>query len=162
MPKNRFVLKDAASEYRMFSSRIVIALTFIILAFGLIIARAVYLQVINHEKYITLSENNRLKILPVAPARGLIYDKNGVLLAENRISYSLEVVPEQVGHLETSLSQLREVITIDDDDIARFKRAMKQKRPFDPVTLRYRLTEDDIAKFSVQRYRFPGVMLCRI
>jgi len=157
MPKTRFVLKDAASEYRMFSSRIVIALTFIILAFGLIIARAVYLQVIHHEKYITLSENNRLKILPVAPARGLIYDKNGVLLAENRISYSLEVVPEQVGHLETSLSQLREVITIDDDDIARFKRSMKQKRPFDPVTLRYRLTEDDIAKFSVQRYRFPGV-----
>jgi penicillin-binding protein 2 len=157
MPKNRFVLKDSAAEYRMFSSRIVIALIFIVFALGLIVARAIYLQVINHEKYITLSENNRLKILPVAPARGFIYDKNGVLLAENRIAYSLEVVPEQAGNLETLLSQLREVITIDDDDIARFKRARQQKRPFDPVTLRHRLTEDDIAKFSVQRYRFPGV-----
>ncbi len=157
MPKARLILKDAASEQRMFSSRIVVGLVFIIFALSLIVMRATYLQVVNHEKYTTLSENNRLKIIPVAPARGLIYDKNGVLLAENRVTHSLEVVPEQIGDFDTLLPQLREVIQIDDDDIVRFKRLMKQKRPFEPVTLRSRLTEDDIAKFSVQRYRFPGV-----
>lgn len=157
MAKTRFILKDAASEQRMFSNRIVIGLVFIVFALSLIVVRATYLQVINHEKYTTLSENNRLKIIPVAPARGLIYDKNGVLLAENRVTHSLEIVPEQVGDIDNILPHLREVIPIDDDDVARFKRLMKQKRPFEPVTLRSRLTEDDIAKFSVQRYRFPGI-----
>lgn len=157
MSKTRFILKDAASEHRMFSSRIVVGLVFIIFALSLIVMRATYLQVINHAKYTTLSENNRLKIIPVAPARGLIYDKNGVLLAENRVTHSLEIVPEQIGDFDTMLPQLREVIPIDNDDVTRFKRIMKQKRPFEHVTLRSRLTEDDIAKFSVQRYRFPGV-----
>lgn len=157
MSKTRLILKDAASEQRMFSNRITVGLVFIIFALSLIVMRAAYLQVINHEKYTTLSESNRLKIIPVAPARGLIYDKNGVLLAENRVTHSLEIVPEQIGDIDNILPHLREVIPIEEDDVARFKRAIKQKRPFEPVTLRSRLTEDDIAKFSVQRYRFPGV-----
>lgn len=157
MSSTHFILKDAVSENKLFYHRLIIAWLFMIIALLLIVVRLFFLQVISHERYTTLSESNRLKILPLPPTRGLIYDRNGVLLAENRVSYSLEIIPEQVNDLEMTLTALSEIIAIDETDIANFKKQIRQKRRFDTVPLRFRLTEDEVAHFSVQRHRFPGI-----
>ncbi|ALG67977.1 penicillin-binding protein 2 [Beggiatoa leptomitoformis] len=153
-----FILKDVVKENHIFKSRLIIAWLCMMVGLSLIVTRLVFLQVINHERYTTLSEKNRLKILPLPPTRGLIYDRNGVVLAENRTSYTLEVVPEQVeGELDDMLQRLGQVVRIEPSEIERFKRQLKLKRRFDSIPLRFRLTELEVAKFSVQRHRFQGV-----
>jgi penicillin-binding protein 2 len=148
---------DTVSENQLFNSRLIIAWILMMIALMTIVVRLLFLQIINHENYTTLSENNRLKIMPMPPTRGLIYDRNGVLLADNRISYSLEVTPEQVTDIDLMLKKLNNIITLDESDIEQFKKQLQQKRRFDAIPLRLRLTEDEVARFSVQSYRFPGV-----
>jgi len=154
---SRALLKDEARELDLFHNRVIIAWVFMVIGLIFIITRLVFLQIIEHERYTTLSEQNRLKILPIPPSRGLIYDRNGVFLAENRDSFSLEVIPEKVKDMDTMLNELKKVIKIDDLDIQRFRKQMRQKRRFDTVPLRLRLTEKEISRFFVRRHDFEGV-----
>lgn len=156
MPR-RLTIKDHARETRLFTQRAIIAFVVIVLIMFGVVSRLVYLQVINHDHYETLSQKNRVKIVSVPPTRGLIYDRNGVLLAENIPSFSLELTPEQVIDMDGTLARLREVITISDEDIEHFRRLIKQKRRFDSIPLRYRLNDEEVARFSVNRHRFQGV-----
>ena len=151
-------IKDPAQENKIFYNRVIIAWLIMLLFLSLIFTRMYYLQVIQHKDYITKSEENSIKILPLPPTRGLIYDRNGVLLAENRISHSLEIIPEKLAEkLDDVLDQLKKIITVEESDIKRFKRQLRQKRQFSSIPLRHRLTEDEVARFSVQRHHFPGV-----
>lgn len=157
MTKTRLILKDTVLENRIFGNRLLIAWLMMFLLFLVVVVRLFSLQVINHERYTTLSENNRIKILPLLPTRGLIYDRNGVVLANNRLSYSLEVIPEKIKNLEVMLSKLAQIIAIEKTDIARFKKQLKQTRNFRTIPLRYKLTDEDVARFAVQRHRFPSI-----
>lgn len=121
-----------------------------------LIGRLVYLQLISHDHYTTLSQENRLKLLPIPPTRGLIYSRDGILLADNRASFALEVVPERVDSLERALVEIRQVVEVDEDALARFRSELRQKRRFDNVTLKNNLSEEEVAVFAVNRHRFPG------
>jgi len=153
------ILKDANREQKIFKNRVIIAMLIILLLFGLIIGHSVNLQIINHVDYIGDSKDNRIKILPLPPTRGLIYDRNGVLLADNRVSYSLELIPEAVKNLDFMLHELSKIIVITEADLVRFKKKLTQVRRFKSIPLRYRLTEDEVARFSVQRHRFQGIYI---
>ncbi|EKF75787.1 penicillin-binding protein 2 [Alcanivorax hongdengensis A-11-3] len=123
-------------------------------------SRMIWLQIIEHNRYTTLSDNNRIQTQAVAPPRGLITDRDGVILAENRPDFSLEVVVEQAGDLEGLLGKLRKLVTLDDDDLDQFeKRRHSARRPWEPVPLRGRLTEEEIARIVVNQYRLPGVRI---
>jgi penicillin-binding protein 2 len=159
MLSTRFILKDSINENQIFYHRVIVAWITVIVAILLIIGRLIFLQVVAHERYTTLSENNRLKIKPLPPNRGLIYDRNGVLLANNRVSYSLEIIPEQIKDMEKTLNELSQIIAINETDIAQFKKRLQQTRSFIPIPLRYRLTEEEKDRFSVQNYRFNGVQI---
>ena len=153
----QLILKDATGENKIFSNRAIIALGLIFLLLLLIFARLYFLQVIEQERYIALSKDNRIKVLPLPPSRGLIYDRNGVLLADNRVSYSLEVTPEKVKNLDFMLKELNNIITIEETDIVRFKKQLRQLRRFRTLPLRYRLTDEEVASFSVHRHLFPAI-----
>ncbi len=153
----RHTLKDHLRETRLFNGRAGVALIIItILAFSLV-ARLFYLQIFSHEHFTMLSQKNRVSLVALPPTRGLIYDRNGVLLAQNLPSFSLEVVPEQVSDMDATLSDLSKVIEISDSDLKRFKKLLQQKRSFESVPLRFRLSEEEVAKFANDRFRFPGV-----
>jgi penicillin-binding protein 2 len=150
-------IEDNFRDSQLFLGRAVISLLLIGVMAFLAIARLVYLQVIDHEHYTTLSRENRVKLLALPPTRGLIYDRNGVLLAENLPAYSLEIIPEQVADMDATLIALSELLAIDETDIARFQRLRARKRRFESIPIRFHLGEDEVARFAVQRYRFPGV-----
>ncbi len=152
--------KNHSQESRTFTVRAVIAFAFVFIALLGLVSRFYYLQVMEHERYIALSDKNRIQLQPVAPTRGLIYDRNGVLLADNQPSYSVTLLKEQVKDLEGTLERLREIIPITDRQIQRFRKRLKQRRrPFESVPLRFRLTEDEIARISVNYHRLPGVRI---
>lgn len=157
MSSIRLILKDTVLENKIFGNRVLIAWLIMLVLFLGIVMRLVFLQVSDHELYSSLSENNRIKILPQLPTRGLIYDRNGVLLADNRISYSLEILPEKIKNIEVILKELSQIIAIEETDIARFKKQFRQTRSFRTIPLRYRLTEDEVARLAVQRHRFPSI-----
>ena len=149
--------KDKLREARLFTSRAIAATVMLLLLLGLLVGRLVYLQVIAHEHFTTLSRDNRVKVVPVPPTRGLIYDRNGVLLAGNKPAYSLEITPEQVKDLDATLAELAKVVDISDDDLERFNKLRKRQRRFESVPIRLQLDPAEAAAFAVQRYRFPGV-----
>jgi penicillin-binding protein 2 len=149
-------IKDIAAETRIVRGRVIAACFVILVLAGVLILRMVQLQVMEYEHFSTLSEDNRVKIVPLAPTRGLIYDRNGVELAQNLPTFSLEIVPENVEDMDELLAELGELVTITPDDIERFQGMLKKKRPFQSVPLRYRLNEEEVARFSVNRHRFPG------
>ena len=150
-------LKDSARESMLFRARSLAALLFIGFLTLALMGRLLQLQVIDHEHFKTLSHNNRVKILPVPPTRGLIFDRNGVVLAENVPTYSLELIPEAVKDIDEVIRRLREIVRIDEADLSRFQTLLDRKRRFQSVPLRTRLTEDEVARFSVSRHEFPGV-----
>ena len=116
------------------------------------------LQILEHESYQVLSDRNRIHIRPITPTRGLIYDRNGVLLAQNLPSFSLDIVPEQIEDMDDTIKQLAEIITISEGDINAFKAGLKKaSRRHKAVSLRSRLSEEEIARFAVNRHRFTGV-----
>ena len=149
-------LKKPSRETLLFSGRIRFAIGGMVLLIGVLMARLVYLQVINHDHYTTLSQENRLKVLPLPPTRGLIYSADGVVLADNRPSFSLEVIPEKVRSIERAVAELQPFVSISPEQLARFRTEAKQRRRFDPVSLRDNLTEQEVAVFSANRHRFPG------
>lgn len=150
-------LKDAAREARIVRGRVVAACFGIIALAALLLLRMAQLQVAEYEHFSTLSEDNRVKIVPLAPTRGLIYDRNGVELAQNTPTFSLEVVPENVEDMPALLVELSALVEITDEDRERFYAMLKKKRRFQSVPLRFRLSEEEVARFSVNRHRFTGV-----
>ncbi len=153
----RLTLKDPYKETRVFGARILVAGIIILLLFGVLLYRYFDLQVRQYEKYRTESDRNRVQLQPIAPRRGLIFDRNGVLLASNTPSYSLNIVKEQVDDLEKTLILLRSLIAIDDDDVAKFRERLQGRRPYQPVPLRFRLTEEEIAILAINRFQLAGV-----
>jgi penicillin-binding protein 2 len=119
--------------------------------------RLLYLQVIEHDHYRTLSEDNRVKLQPIAPNRGLIYDRNGILLAENLPSYRLEITPEQIDNMVATLDGLADIIEIRESDRSRFEKLLARKPRFEAIPLLLNLSDEEVARFSVNRHRFPGV-----
>ncbi len=150
-------LKDPNRERNLFGRRYLVAILGIGVLLGVICGRYIYLQVMQHELYQVQSDRNRIQLQPIPPKRGLIYDRNGVLLAENIPSYSLVLIKERVPNIDATLAELAKLIDIDEGDIAKFKRRLRHRRPYQAVPLKLRLTEEEIARFAVNRYRLPGV-----
>ncbi len=150
-------LKDLARESALLRSRFAIAVALAFLLAGTLMIRLVKLQVVDHEHFQTLSRSNRVKIVPVAPPRGLIFDRNGVVLAQNRPYHSLEIIPEAVSDLGATLEALKAIVAIAQSDEQRFYERLKSKRRFESVPLRLQLSEEEVARFAVNRHRFPGV-----
>lgn len=150
-------IKDTARESVLFRGRIAVVAVVIACMIVLLLARLSHLQVVEHEHFATLSEDNRVKVVPIAPTRGLIFDRNGVILAENVPTFSLELIPEAIGDLDLVISQLGELVEITEDDRQRFNRLLSSSRRFQHVPLRLRLTEEEVSRFAVNRHRFPGV-----
>jgi penicillin-binding protein 2 len=148
---------DANLEGELFRRRAAAGFAIVALLLAVLLARYVQLQVLQHQDFQTRSEANRIKVRPLPPSRGLIYDRNGRLLAENVPQYRLELVPQQAGDVERTLAELSQVVNLSEDDIARFKELRGFKRAFDSVPLKLLMSESELASFAVQRYRFPGV-----
>jgi penicillin-binding protein 2 len=150
-------IKDIHSERRIFIGRIIVSAVVSFLLIGFVIARLVQLQVIDHELFAEKSQGNRVRIEPVPPIRGLILDRKGRVLAENLPAYQLELIPEQVDDIDETLRRLAAIDLIESEDIERFKELSRSGPRFKPVTLKFRLTDEEIANFAIQRPRFPGV-----
>ena len=150
-------IKDAHSEAARFRSRAIIGFLLIAACLGVLGMRFAYLQVDRHQEFSARSDQNRISIRRVAPTRGLIYDRNGVLLADNVAAFRLEVVPEQVKDMPRLLGELGDVIALSDDDIEHFNALRRSKHAFESIPLRFKLAEDEIARFSTERWRFAGV-----
>ena len=150
-------LKDHLFESRLITNRAILLLVAGGLLLSVLLFRLLYLQVVSHDHFTTLSEDNRVKLLPLPPNRGLIYDRNGILLAENLPSYRLEITPEQVDNMGATLSALEDTIEIRDIDRSRFEKLLARKPRFEAIPLRFHLNDEDVARFSVNRHRFPGV-----
>lgn len=129
----------------------------IIFMISLLFLRLINLQMVKHDHFITLSQNNRVKVLPIPPIRGLIYSRDGVLLAENQPVFSLEIIPEQVQNMENTIQALTRIVSIQEEDIRRFQKLLKEKRRHDSVPIRLNLDENEVANFAVNNHLFPGV-----
>ena len=150
-------LRNIERQLDQFRSRIWVAGLFTAFCFCLILARMVYLQVIRHDDLLEQAESNRIAVLPIVPHRGLITDRNGVVLASNYSAYTLEITPSKAGKLDEVLAELGKVVEIQPRDLRRFKRLAEESRRFDSIPIRTRLSDEEIARFAAQRYRFPGV-----
>ena len=150
-------IKDQALEGRQFSDRATLAFLIILSLMFLLGLRYIYLQVISFEEYATRSVNNQVRIVPVPPNRGLIYDRRGRPVAENRSAYRLEVVPEKVEDLGQVIESLGRIVDLPDDVLEKFEKDRKRYREFDSVPLKFNLSEEEVARFSVDRHRYNGV-----
>ncbi len=144
----------------MFARRIIFALMLVVVLFGVLIYRFYSLQITHYENYATMSDRNRIQVRPIAPNRGLVFDRRGELIAENRPSFALSIVRERVKNLEETIERLSALINIDEDDKTSFYRYLKQRRrPYEPVPLRYRLTKEEIAILAVNKFAFQGIKI---
>jgi len=150
-------LRDVEADLSRFRTRGWVAVLGVLVAFGLVAARAVYLQVVRHEDLKAQAESNRTAVLPIVPHRGLILDRNGVALATNYSAYTLEITPSRASNVETVIDELAALIDIQPRDRRRFKRLREESRNFDSLPIRTRLTDEEVARFTAHRYRFPGV-----
>ena len=150
-------LRNVEAELSRFRTRVLVAGLFVLVAFGLLVSRLVVLQVLRHDELQAQAETNRTAVLPVVPHRGQILDRNGVVLATNYSAYTLEITPSRVPDLDTTLDELAKVIEIQPRDRKRFQRLREESKRFDSLPIRTRLTDEEVARFSAQRYRFPGV-----
>lgn len=150
-------IKDSSRESLLFSLRAASAALIVGFLALVLVGRLVHLQIFKHQHFTTLSENNRVKIVPIAPTRGLIFDRQGEILAQNLPTYSLEVVPEVIEDVGVLVAELRTIVEITDEDEEAFLAALARKRRFEKVPLRLRLDDREVARFAVNRHRFPGV-----
>ncbi|MDI5934105.1 penicillin-binding protein 2 [Halomonas kalidii] len=158
MRERRDTLKNPEQELRIFRVRSLLAVLLVFVMTGLLMGRLVYLQVVQHEVYSTRSEKNRVRVEPLPPTRGLIYDRNGALLAENRPTYNLTLVRERVDDLDATLALLVRLLELPDEEAEAFRvRSRQRQRPFQPALLMSDLDEDQIARLAVNRHRLPGV-----
>ncbi len=154
--KKHFI-KNIRHETLAYQTRIVVAAMFVFLLFFILIARMYYLQIVQHDKYQTLSDKNRVAVFPITPNRGLIYDRNGILLADNLPSFGLHIVPEQVDDLAATLKLVDELIGLNERQLENFNREKKRRRRYEGIPLRLNITEDEAAIIAVNSYRLPGV-----
>lgn len=156
MLKKRPTIRDHSAEANLFARRAFVGFVFVILLIGVLIMNIYHLQVKDYDTYQTRSNDNRIKLIPVAPNRGLIYDRNGVLLAENRPVYNLEVVPEDVKNLAQSLVEISQLIHITEAQKSKFLKDIRKQRRFKSQVLKARLNEQEVAIFSVNQHKYPG------
>ena len=147
------------TERELARIRMRLGLTWLVVlaCFSILAARFVYLQVVRHADFHAQAEDNRIALLPLPPPRGLIYDRNGVLLADNLPAYTLELIPERVANVEGTIDDLSQVVEITPRDRRRFKRLLEDARSYEPIPIRTRLTDEEIARFAAAKFRFPGV-----
>ncbi|MHB1249927.1 MAG: penicillin-binding protein 2 [Polaromonas sp.] len=150
-------LRNVQADLSRFRLRVLVAGLVVVGAFALLAARLVYLQVYRHADLAEQAENNRTAAVPIVPNRGLILDRNGVVLASNYSAYTLEITPSKVDNLEATIAALEQVVEIQPRDKRRFKRLREESRNFESLPIRTRLTGEEVARFAAQRFRFPGV-----
>jgi penicillin-binding protein 2 len=150
-------LRNIEADLSRFRARVLVASLVVLCAFGLLVARLVYLQVYRHVDLSEQAENNRTAVVPIVPQRGLILDRNGVVLASNYSAYTLEITPSRVGNLEETITALEQVVEIQPRDKRRFKKLRDESKSFESLPIRTRLSDEEVARFAAQRYRFPGV-----
>jgi penicillin-binding protein 2 len=150
-------VRDTERDLYQLRLRLVIAMTVVLVCFGVLVARFVYLQVYRYDDFHAQAEDNRIALVPAPPGRGLIFDRNGVLLAENVSAYTLEIAPKRAARLEETIAALSGIVEITARDRQRFRRLLEDSRSTDSVPLKVRLTDEEVARLAVQRFRFPGV-----
>ncbi len=149
-------LRDQQRELTVFRNRLMLAGLLIVVAFAILLARFSWLQVVQRTYYHTLAEANRISVVPVVPNRGLIIDRNGVVLAANYSAYTLEITPSKVANVERAIDELATIIDVTARDRRRFKKLQEESKNFESLPIRTRLTEEEVARFAVSRFRFPG------
>ncbi len=150
-------VSEHSYEARIFKFRAIVAAIICLLMLAGLLARLAWLQVVDYAHFSDLSEHNRIRLMALPPTRGLIYDRNGVVLAENVPMFHLEIIPEQVENMDETLNGLAQIVTITETQLERFKEQLRVRRSFQPISLRTRLTEDEVARLAVNRHRFPGM-----
>lgn len=151
-----FTFKNHSAEISLFSRRVLCAVAIVLLLVGFLFGRLIYLQVFQRQVYTTLSDKNQLDFIPIDPNRGLIYDRNGILLADNVPTFSLDVVPEHIKNFNQALQELQQIIAISPDDMKQYRRALKQQRSATGVPLKLNLSEEEVSRFYLNQYKFPG------
>jgi penicillin-binding protein 2 len=152
-----YTIKNKLVESRLFLNRIIAAFILILLLTSGLVVRLVYLQIVGHEHYTTLAKDNSIKIEPLVPTRGIIYDRRGKVLADNTQSFSLELIPEQISDLNDTLKRLQKLLNISDEKIDQYQKQRKRQKRFVSTPLLISMTDEEIAKFAVVRPYFPGV-----
>ena len=150
-------LRNVEADLARFRMRVLVISVVVLVCMALLVSRLVVLQVLRHEDLKAQAESNRTAVVPVVPNRGLILDRNGVVLATNYSAYTLEVTPSKVLAMEQTLADLSQVVEITVRDRRRFKKLMEESRNFESLPIRTKLTEQEVARFAAQRFRFPGV-----
>jgi penicillin-binding protein 2 len=150
-------LKNIEQELGRFRTRLLAAAAFVLIAFGLLAARLVVLQVVRHDELSTQAENNRIAVVPIVPNRGVIVDRNGVVLANNYSAYTLEIMPSKVEDIDATIASLESIVEITTRDKRRFKRMLEETKSFESLPIRTKLTDEEVARFTAQRFRFTGV-----
>ena len=150
-------IRNIERDLHHFRGRLIAAAAFVLLCFGLLAARLVWLQVFRHDEFALQAEANRIAVVPIVPNRGLIVDRHGVVLASNYSAYTLEVAPRRSADLEALIDELSQVVEITPRDRRRFKRLREELKGTESLPIRTKLTDAEVARFTAQRFRFPGV-----
>ncbi len=154
---HKIELKNHQREIYFFRLRLVLSLGFVCLLLFILLLRFFYLQVVRTDYFDTLAESNRIYVVPIVPNRGIITDRNGVVLARNYAGYTLEVTPEKIADMDATIAEIGRLVEIKPKDLRRFKKLMSERRSLQTLPIRTRLTDDEVARFAAQAYRFPGV-----
>ncbi len=155
--RNIHTLKDHFKESQLYLNRAIVASALVFIVLTILIIRLVYLQISQHEVYKTLSLNNQIRIVPITPTRGLIFDRNGILLAENMPAFSLELTPERTPNIAETLKAINDIMPITDTERQQFYKQLKYKRRNESIPIRVKLSEAEVAKLSIEKHRLPGV-----
>ncbi|MCC7116516.1 MAG: penicillin-binding protein 2 [Burkholderiales bacterium] len=150
-------LRNPERELQRFRGRLAVAAAFVLVAFAALVGRFVYLQVAKHDHYRTLAETNRIAIVPIAPNRGVITDRNGVVLAQSYSAYTLEIQPSRTKNVDATIDALAGIVEVTARDRKRFRKLMEESKNFESLPIRTRLSDEEVARFAANRYRFPGV-----
>jgi penicillin-binding protein 2 len=150
-------IRNVEQELSRFNTRLLAAAAFVLACFGLLTARLVHLQVVKYDELSTQAENNRIAVVPIVPNRGVIVDRNGVVLANNYSAYTLEISPSKAGELEPLIDRLAEIVDIQPRDRKRMKRLLEESKSFESLPIRTKLTDEEVARFTARRFEFPGV-----
>jgi len=150
-------LRNPERDLYHFRRRLSLVAALVFLAFCGLFTRFFYLQVVQHAHFETLAETNRIAIVPIVPNRGVITDRNGIVLAQSYSAYTLEITPSRVANLDATIDKLSEIVTVEPRDRKRFKKLLEESKNFESLPIRTKLTDEEVARFAVNRYRFPGV-----
>ena len=151
------IIKNYKAEVRLFTKRGIVLLCGLLLLFLILTCRLIYLQIIEHHFYTTLSAQNQLSLMPIVPKRGLIYDRNGILLAENIPVFSLDIIPDKIKNLQVTLQAITKIVTVNPVDLQEFYKQLKIHRRFERIPLKPKLEEAEVAKLYLEKYRLPGI-----